>query len=456
MRHVIPKIALESIKEAFSRTDPAGRQIPPSKPVLDVIAYLVGGWLQAEDDGITLTNYRLALAEGKLAQDKNRNYEPEQFLAELTEFVRFNELPRRLGEPRKVRLKLSAEQQEAVTRLFQNPTPDKLVLTNGKTATSKNLKAEVKTALNHARDYDTGKVQELRRIVEYHNHLHPQVFTRRIQKNLRRVQDWINELDDPHQRARLNVYITNLRAYPKTYLRPSERSARLAPVGPVTWTSLPSNLRRLLLPNALELDLSNCHLAVAARLWDCPKLYNVLSNGKIWDYCHAELGIPRDYKPAVKKFTYSLAYGSKNPVRHFNAEAKRLGLEPKGHAERLANSDIFMELANRRDARLEALKQKTSLETVLGYSIPLDRTKSGLRSALSLEIQAYEALLISEIYRHAKNDKRYTILVYSFDGVTLEVMKPHRPEPVIEELQEAIKALANRLQIPTGLEVTYP
>ena len=450
MRLPLTRLQRQAISELFPTTN---------KTVAEVVIYILQEFVRGQDLEIQLTNYQLSLAEGKESAYNNRNYyKPDQLIEATKKVLPFIVKPLIPGEPRHIKLSLSDTQAKRVIEIFSLVEKSKnYVLPNGKVANEKNLRLEEKNAQKIRTNSVTEDVEQIRLIADYHNNLDKKIFTSRIDKNLSCAVE-LTKNENQAKQASLNEYLRGLRTYPKTYLKPSNLSARLAPIGQVSWTNCPKELRRALLPEAIELDLANCHLAVASKLWGCTSLTDLLQQGSIWDYAFDTLDIPRCYKPALKKYTYSLAYGSPKPTKHFVSEVQRLNL-PTDNLEailgRLEGSTIFSDLLSSRDAYLDTLRGKQNLETVLGYSIPVGKNLDGLRSTLSLEIQAYETLFVSEIYRLSRDETRFTVLVYSYDGVSLEVDSAYRyqTDSITKDLQSAVQSLATKHGIPTRLTV---
>lgn len=206
---------------------------------------------------------------------------------------------------------------------------------------------------------------------------------------------------------------------------------------PPAVSALKRELRPLLLPLAIELDLSACQLALAAAWWPIEPIQELLSREPdVWAALLARLGLPDHGRSRLKELVYASIFGRQR--RNLAADAYRDGLVgSREEAITLLDHPLLVSLrgAYRRRSRemvsaaracepeADPLLDDHRLVTPLGTTIPLPLKGTSVRnvsSALAQEMQAFEVWLIDSVYAAAeKQDALFVVVLHQHDGVSI-------------------------------------
>src|SRR5690606_26230839 len=97
---------------------------------------------------------------------------------------------------------------------------------------------------------------------------------------------------------------------PKPYTKPVKGSTRLYQTTQNLMT-VQKEIRQAMTPTWVELDLKNCQLAIASKIWDLPELREYLESGQsFWNRILNLLEWEVDRKKPVKTALYSMLYGA--------------------------------------------------------------------------------------------------------------------------------------------------
>ena len=219
-------------------------------------------------------------------------------------------------------------------------------------------------------------------------------------------------------------------------------------------------LKRLLLPNSIDIDYQNCQAAVFAFLCDCPLLEEILdSRESLWTVIMHDLGVDaynKEARSAIKKGTYSLIFGAypRNLFRDSTAEDF-----PDEWRKQYKALPVVREMLKARNKLLSRIERDGGMMNALGiweYVQPLDDgTMRGPRKVLATIAQSYEQALMKPLREDAMEsiDKEhgYTLLAYQHDGATIRLRHKGDERAVINSLREMANARAVELGIKTRL-----
>jgi hypothetical protein len=314
---------------------------------------------------------------------------------------------------------------------------------------------------NYQEDLDTIEIiqhlihcEEARHIQNYHNSKTKHKFSSKVRENYAEALRLIETY-----KANQDLYIVqkevlrDILEYPKPLLRPTYKADRLFSYGSSLLT-IKSEVRNVLTKDWTEIDLKNAQLAIIAKLWDIPTLQDYLATGQsIWQYFYSALEIDKSYKPALKTFVYSIAYGaSRNRLKKdFEESCRNEGLPlDNGFIKKLFSLPLISDILDVQEKRLEAVKGEY-------IQTPLGRIRSKKPTAkLALEAQAYEMLLIYEIYKLAEATDKFEIMLYQFDGVSIDFRDKRSKEFWKQKIKSAVEAKAKEFDFMTTVEFTHP
>jgi hypothetical protein len=241
------------------------------------------------------------------------------------------------------------------------------------------------------------------------------------------------------------------------------QSERLYTVG-ASAQNLSSAPRRALLgvngKTVFDFDLSNAQLAILSVLWDVPLLSTTLREASsFWAYLGEQL--TRDIsliKPALKLFTYELAYG----MNEVTARQRLAHRTDPATAQAVAGLDVFQAIVAARDKQMNMLLDGGSLRAACGRALriqeldaPLEARQAEARSLLAQQAQSYEAQLVLKAIEPVLCDPEVAILVWQHDGFTLKFSREDALKKYLPKMQTSLQLEANRLgNIPTKLEVS--
>lgn len=283
-----------------------------------------------------------------------------------------------------------------------------------------------------------------RTILEYHANLSPDIYTRLINKNKKYVKD--NEF--------LEKIVKAIYKMPKAIYHTVAKTLRLYPTpGRPNLSSCKRELRRALTVGCYEIDLNNAHLAIIAKEWNVTNLTELLislaaQGKKAWLYFAECLGVELTpiVKKALKTTIYSLCYGG--GVRKIIRNADDMSCIP-GFGKRFLSLPIMLDILKARKIAMAYYNYSYEEETGL-----LDKyTDKEKRSLLSCDSQGIEQELAAEIYVAVAEYADYcSILVNSFDGVTMQIKDNRMVKPILAKVKNAVDAKAKFFGIITTID----
>ena len=338
--------------------------------------------------------------------------------------------------------------REAIIDSYMSEAADRVLLSTGRRLTRKTRAAMRRQRLDRVRDMPPSFSQG---IVDYHNALDPQTFTKQL-SGLRRGEAMDLLRSDPLASSSGNAWAQLLGVFeqPMPVLKPVAGSDRAFSLDASLMT-VRSDLRRVLTDGWFEYDLRNAQLAIVAERWPVPEVADFLRDGgHYWSHLAGAVGLTLDQaKPGLKKATYALVFGAGGPRIE---ELLREGGVPADQVAEFWKADLVKALWAARDERKAEVKRTGGLTTIFGERVPVDgEDDAAARHALAKEAQAVEVKLMEPIYLLARTTKEFTVVLYQFDGVTIRYRDPRRRLRWEREIKDIVKREAERLGVFTEL-----
>ena len=227
----------------------------------------------------------------------------------------------------------------------------------------------------------------------------------------------------------------------------------------------------------IDLDLASAHLAVAAKILQIPELHELLASGvNVWEKMADDLNMEftDDFKAACKVACYSILYGAK---RSYVQGQLTKALGSKADSKKLLNHPIVTDLLKRRDMVAQQIVEDGGMEDYYGRKHKMAKDTDPMKRAycygrkhkmakdpmkqaysiLALCAQAYEMKLLTPALELTKDPgSKWHIMLFQHDGFTIAARDRNRTENVVKQLQAAVNAEAEKLDIPTRLDVKKP
>lgn len=298
------------------------------------------------------------------------------------------------------------------------------------------------------------------------------------------------------EHQRILQRLKDIENWPKPRYEHSVDSPRLRSVGTNQIVSLDCEIRQALYgPNHIELDLSKAHAAIAARDWG--GLENLNSwlekqlNGEL-DFWPAlattilsgtNLTNEEAAKKAVKRGLYTTVYGGRKDTILFEI-SKTYGEETVNYpsydqvednypsydqVEGFLKHPMIAELLEARDKRLERIRTEGELVDCFGRAVLTENfahEDNPERVVLAYTAQARELDLLYPVFKMAIAEEKavengqkqrpdFQVLLYQYDGVTIQVGRKERWQAVVKKLIEAVNTKAIEEGYITSLEVEW-
>lgn len=260
---------------------------------------------------------------------------------------------------------------------------------------------------------------------------------------------------DPVKRAHVERVLGALAEQPVPAWRPCENSARVRPVG-TTAAQLPRELRAELFRDYLvEFDLASAQLAVVARLWNVPKIQQLLEGGgSFWGVVLGDLGLPASAKESIKPATYAVCYGAgckKILEILVGGLTKLLGAERAEEAARgFLRHPLVRCLLRARKVQLEKIKAEGGGVDCEGMTLRVTR-KRRPHDVLAALAQSVEQALTWPAYLLAQQHPADLAIVFDLgDGFAVRFFRD--AERWGKKLVEVVGKRAAELGVPTHLE----
>lgn len=220
-------------------------------------------------------------------------------------------------------------------------------------------------------------------------------------------------------------------------------------------TTVDGDIRTILTPDLIELDLKSSQFAIVSKTWDIPELYGFLSaGGSIWSELLEHMGLGPEWKPTIKKAGYSTVFGEER--KNTLAKLIAAGVPPEA-AKRFHTHRFMKEVLRIREIQLSDIRGNNGAFDCFGRWLSLNPKKKG-RSVLAQLAQAVELWLLETVIDLAIEEARkakpeFRIVLWQHDGFSIWVRQKSRRDLWIRRLQEAVRLRAMEMDIPTMLEV---
>ena len=339
-------------------------------------------------------------------------------------------------------------------KLYEDTADDKVkvFLETGLSVSPRNVKKSFDDSVKFINRTFVADSPHAQRIMDYHNGLSSNAFTKKVNDNLHSAYDVLSNWSDKPQVYKPTMdTLEQITTYPKPLLKPVNNSDRLFAYSP-NLNTIKSEVRKALTCGWYEVDMKNAQLAIIAKLWNVPELNSFLSTGKsIWSELLEFLELPASYKPVIKEAIYTLCFGGgiASIIENSNKTFISEGLEPFD-MQALLNHPLLVVITERQKEMMTLYAKKSPLNPLTGKPI----TNVSPQSKLAQMAQAYELLLIHSIYQ-VQSDTGFQIMIYSFDGLTIAFRDDRSKDYWIERINDAFNALAEALHIQTSLEWEY-
>jgi len=264
-------------------------------------------------------------------------------------------------------------------------------------------------------------------------------------------QDILSNSSGRAQAQALRV-LSNIKAQPVPYYRPTAKSVRLFGTSE-NLTMLSKKYRQQLYPTWIDADLRSCYLAVAARLWDVPIAHQYLEREgeSVWTQLLNALGVEHtpDNKGSLKSAFYGL---------FFFLGAKKLRTHLKKSFGATAYDDfmshpLIVELHAARQRQYQAIRKQ-------GYGVDLygeclEVRGDNIRSIMAQQMQCYELELLEPVFSLAEefrdNSRGFSVTLMQHDGLSFVPHRIQETQQWKERLSRAVARRADNLGVSTYL-----
>jgi len=326
------------------------------------------------------------------------------------------------------------------------------------------------------------KTELAQRLIEYVNGLKPECFAIDVH-NLDKAHDLVDgwEHEGSKRTAKFQLAAISADSYPQ--YEPSSRGATVRIfTRKASFATIKSELRRILAPDWIELDLASAQAAIVAADWGLPKLYALLQQGRsIWESLHQHmrlgaLGVSLDgAKPLLKKGLYSAIFGGgherivkKMQAEYEQQECRPVETIPAESVSLFFTHELIVELLVGRTRMMDQVRKNGGAYDVFGRGISLRKNGWKPHRVLAQLAQAREMKLLepaidlaiaeserARLEREAGKDEypRFQIMLWQHDGFSLHVRDKSRAASIVRRFQEDVESGLG--DYPTRLEVKY-
>jgi len=293
-------------------------------------------------------------------------------------------------------------------------------------------------------------------------------------------------IKDPERRNQAFNKLYFIRRYPKPVYLVCDRFPRLKADRHNQAMNLPSEiLRPIYTKRDYEVDLSKAHLACMVPLAEQEGIdastlrewveWSMEEGNDLWTGVASCFSDEYDWDPEAARPTakklYALVYGSTTGNLFFEMSQAYAGpgREYRSHDafEPVLNHELVEEILQIRSELRSVIEKRGGMEDAAGRFIPLEKwddTKAEedrWRGVMAYVNASYEQKLMHKVFELAREERerdaraRFKVWLYQADGVTVRMSSKASHSRQIERLQNAVAEEAERLGIPTKLEVDY-
>jgi hypothetical protein len=236
---------------------------------------------------------------------------------------------------------------------------------------------------------------------------------------------------------------------------PSDHTARIHATG-VNITQLPRELRCLAVSGAVHVDLRAAQLAIVGNLWNVPGLLGFLRTGQsIWTELLSWIDADPECKPVLKTAVYGICFGmGRKKLRATLEEGspREPGLGPVKAALFLRHP-LITELLEARDEAQRRATEDGYLIDAFGREIEITRV-SPAHKGLALQAQSFELRIMLATLPVLDAEEGISVIYWLHDGAAFHFRHKAEQDRQIRRIVQAVNAEADRLGIPTELEVS--
>lgn len=294
-------------------------------------------------------------------------------------------------------------------------------------------------------------------IVHYLHNLPLSLFASTVSAHAQETYEKAITLSNPGK------HIQTLRAIedmPKPFYYPSNDPASLTPrIFGTAMQYLSKDLRRVLCPDWVEVDLKNCHLAIAGGLFHIASVQQFLQSGKsIWpellEYMQCPAGEEQHMKSCLKTALYSLIFGMRKDHVEEQLE-KDLADYQLQKTQTFTKHNLLIDIDTALKQAKRSIKTEKGMQSAFGW-VPY-RRGDDIDSFLANMIQTYELALVGSVYELAIREKKskntsFYIVLHQHDGFSFVPRKGEDTLKLFSKLNETLVQIAKTFGIITCLE----
>lgn len=441
-------------------------------PLRDNVAYrrffaylALGPHFEDEDTGVILVHHSML---AKMNGISPRHFNSRQFLEAFKRDV----LPglvysRYSAEAGKCRAILETGIGTFLQAFLTEDEQDRLYIESGKVFNHSNQQALHNVYLQEAKSQLVqAQFADQKRIAAYLHSLPLSLFNQLVTRNKEEAKAVIHSLGCDNQRKQqLLRQFYEICDMPKPFYHPSGKNARLYSRG---LTTIKKEVRQAFCKGLLELDITSCQCAIAAGLWHIESIQKILQAGKsLWTALLDWMEVPHMKweiaKPILKEAVYAILYGMKtaNVESHVTREFAgktlkgkkvihiRRPLIPK--TKRFTDCPLIVDLFQAIQEAKEDIVRDGGYNMAYGF-LPFDEETESIDSYLSSILQTYELAIIASCFELAQERKDFRIVLYQFDGISIDILRKNREQSILAAIQEHARKKALSMGIYATLQ----
>lgn len=219
---------------------------------------------------------------------------------------------------------------------------------------------------------------------------------------------------------------------------------------------LPKHIRDALLKGTIQMDMKSCQLAIVAKLWEVPALFDFLAAGRsIWKELAGWMKVDVDtFKPILKDTIYATCYGM--------GEKKLLALLTHGAdgkpgvgndaARRFFKHPLIAALLQKRKEVADWAAATGGLVDAWGGVIVIT-PETPVHAAMAQQAQSWEVRIMMGILPVAKRNPDLRIPLWLHEGIYVKPTNASKADRQMRQLEEALNRQAVAFDVPTWVEI---
>ena len=420
---------------------------------------------QTTDEGFPIIHYDILQSITNISKN-NRHFKAIDFLKDIQtnllpeiEWKEHNHIEGKARVITKTGIPECVFQALTIERITFFNKPAEVYFVSGKIITKKE-KAEVRMIdkVNALNEFYMAGCQDARDILDYLNNLPPNRFS----SFTKHIQDAVEEAQTiehiPTRNRQLDI-LRYINQQPQAFYKPTSKTVRITASNDSV-LRLKKNVRQVLVRDLVSIDLNYAQLSIAAKVWDVPRLQELLKAGEhIWHYIAEHMGSSGlEMKQVLKKAIYSIMFGmsERNLINGTNEfDGLRLMLAPfNASPEQFLSIDIVRDLLKARRNVYGQIVEDTGAKDQYGRHIALTDQRN-VGSVAAQVIQSYELALISPIYRAARLTDQWYVVLHLHDGCFIKVRDKRSFQYWVDKINEIVIENAAQMGIIATLSFEY-